>query len=196
MSRLGGADSDGEQGAGAARPAASHPELSLGAAAAGAEHRVLSAPAQPPAELSAPPEARFAESNHGNIVSHIRTELLPQGGRMQIRLDPPELGVLNITVQMQDGVMTAAFHTASEQAANLLSHSLHELKGVLESQGVQVEKLQVQQSPREFNSHAGDDQRQQPQDDPSSRQEQQRRQMLRRMWAKLGLGGGPLDVTG
>jgi hypothetical protein len=59
-----------------------------------------------------------------------------------------------------------------------------------------VEKLQVQQSPRD--QHAGnDDQRNQPRDqqDDAYRQEQQRKEMLRRMWRKLSIGSDPLDLV-
>lgn len=143
-----------------------------------------------------PPQAQFVEQNHPKIVTAMRADLLPHGGTMQIRLDPPELGALQVLVHMQDGVMTASFHTSNDDATKLLSHSLSQLKQVLESQGVSVEKLQVQQSPRD--QHAGnDDQRNQPRDqqDDAYRQEQQRKEMLRRMWRKLSMGSDPLDLV-
>jgi flagellar hook-length control protein FliK len=118
---------------------------------------------------------------------------------MRIRLDPPELGTLQVTVRMLDGVMSASFETSSDQATKLLSHSLGQLRQVLESQGLSVEKLHVQQSPREQpGSGGGDPQHQQPshEDRQWARQEQQRREMLRRMWRRLGLAGtDPLDLV-
>jgi flagellar hook-length control protein FliK len=151
----------------------------------------------PPAP--ARPEAEFAETNHDRIVTSLRSQLLPNGGTMHMRLDPPELGVLQVTVRMQDGVMTASFETSSDQATKLLSHSLGQLKTVLESQGVSVEKLHVQQTPKDqqANSNGEDRQHQHAQQDgqSSTRQEQQRREMLRRMWRRLGIGNDPLDMV-
>ena len=35
---------------------------------------------------------------------------------MHIRLDPPELGALQVTVHMEDGVMSAMFQTSTDDA--------------------------------------------------------------------------------
>lgn len=148
-----------------------------------------------------PPEARFAEANHPSIVRSIRQELLPTGGTMRLRLDPAELGAIQVTVRMRDGAMTASFETSSDHATSLLSHSLGQLKAALESQGVQVDRLHVQQSPREQSSQqqqqqGGDHPRDSsnPQDHPA-RQEQQRRELLRRMWRRMSGGQDPLDLV-
>lgn len=150
-----------------------------------------------PAPAAAPPaESRFAEQNHATIVKAIHGELLPEGGTLRIRLDPPELGSMQVTVHLRDGQMAASFETSNDQATSVLSHSLSQLKSALESQGVQVDKLHVQQAPREqaFNSHDGRGQ-ENPSQDGSARQEQQRKEMLRRMWRKLGVNYDPLDMV-
>lgn len=158
----------------------------------------IPAPGAVPA-TGAAPEVRFAEENHPAIVKSIRQELLPSGGTMRLRLDPPELGAMQVTVRLRDGAMTASFETSSDQATSLLSHSLGQLKAALESQGVQVDRLHVQQSPREQqpSQQQGDRQQQDqgnPQDHPTQR-EQQRREMLRRMWRRLAGGQDPLDLV-
>ena len=148
-----------------------------------------------------PPEVRFATANHDNIVTSMRAEVLPNGGSMRIRLDPPQLGALQVTVQVRDGLITAAFETSNDEATRLLGHSLNQLKGVLESQGVAVDKLQVQQAPRDANpSGAHDDSRREQggnrqEQDHQARQEQQRREMLQKMWRRLAGGQDPLDLT-
>jgi flagellar hook-length control protein FliK len=156
--------------------------------------KLSSADSAPPA----PPEVHFADTNHDRIVSGVRTQLLPQGGSMQIRLDPPELGALQVMVEMREGVMTATFQTSNDEATRLLSHSLNHLKSVLESQGVSVERLQVQQAPKNESSNAGEEQRHQQQngsEDHASRQEQQRKELLRRMWRKIAGDADPLDLV-
>ena len=145
------------------------------------------------------PEAQFVDANHPNIVTGIHGKLLPNGGTMTIRLDPPELGALQISVHMREGVMTAAFETSNDQATRVLSHSLGQLKSALESAGVSVEKLHVQQSPRQEsgdNSERQSNQRQDQEDQQQqARQEQQRRHMLNKMWRKLAGGEDPLDLV-
>lgn len=160
-------------------------------------HTAAAAP-QAPAPTPAP-EQQFAIDNHARIVTAVRTSLLPNGGTMQIRLDPPELGALQISINLRDGVMSASFETSNDQATRLLSHSLNQLKTVLESQGVSVDKLHVQQSPRNEHSDSSnsDEQRQQQgqANDSSARREQERRELLRRMWRRLSEGSDPLDMV-
>jgi flagellar hook-length control protein FliK len=158
------------------------------------------APTAPAAHVAR--EAEFAQANHDRLVTAMRAELLPRGGTMQIRLDPPELGSLQVAVHMLDGVMSVSFQTSNEEATQLLSHSLTQLKHTLESQGVAVDKLHVQQAPRsEQSSSNSNDPDQQPSrhgahgDENLARQEQQRKEMLRRMWRRLALGSDPLDLV-
>src|SRR5690606_21434418 len=80
-----------------------------------------------------PPQQAFAQQNHERIVSSVRTQLLPNGGSMQIRLQPGNLGSMQISVRMVDGVMSASFQTSNAEATRLLSHSLSQLKTTLET---------------------------------------------------------------
>jgi flagellar hook-length control protein FliK len=164
---------------------------------AGGAHRAGGVPAPQP-----PPEVQFADTNHDSIVTGVKGQLLPHGGSMQIRLDPPELGALKVMVEMRDGAMTATFQTSNEDATRLLSHSLNQLKHVLEGQGVNVERLQVQQAPKGESGSSGsnDDAKQQQQqqnwqDEHAARQEQQRKEVLRRMWRRVSGVADPVDVT-
>ena len=157
-----------------------------------AQAPVAQAPAPPP-----PPQQHFIEANHPKLVSAVQAQALTNGGSMQIRLDPPELGALQVMVHMQDGVMTASFQTSNDDATKLLSHSLSQLKQVLESQGVSVERLQVQQAPKDSHAQNDDPQQQNQRDQHADahRQEQQRKEMLRRMWRRLSNGSDPLDLV-
>lgn len=155
---------------------------------------VESKPTQlPPAPVA--PDVRFAEDNHPKVVTAVKSQLLPGGGSIQLRLDPPDLGPLRLEVRMEDGTMSASFVTASDQATSLLTHTLGQLKHALEGAGISVDKLQVRQdSSEQFAENS--DQRQQggTGDQSSARQEQQRREMLNRMWRKVA-GGDPLDLV-
>ena len=85
-------------------------------------------PQAAPVPTPMPAETEFAANNHDRIVTAMRSQLLPNGGTMHLRLDPPQLGELQVTIRMIDGVVSAAFETASGEAAKLLSHSLGQLK--------------------------------------------------------------------
>jgi flagellar hook-length control protein FliK len=147
-----------------------------------------------PAPLPVPPEVRFAEDNHPKVVSAVKTELLPGGGTIQLRLDPPDLGPMRLEVRMEDGQMSASFVTASDQATSLLTHSLGQLKHALEGAGISVDKLQVRQGSADSFSENMEQQKQGTSDQSAGQQEQQRREMLNRMWQKVA-GGDPLDLV-
>ena len=154
----------------------------------------IDAPASPPL----PAEQSFIQSNHPKIITAIHGELLPNGGSMHIRLDPPELGALAVQIDVRDGIVNASFQTSNDEATRLLSHSLTQLRTTLESAGVTVEKLQVQQAPREhFNSSNNDRDRNPRQQayEHSSHDDRQRREMLQRMWRRLTVGRDMLDLV-
>ena len=143
-------------------------------------------------------EARFAESNHPRIVTAVQSELMPSGGTVRLRLDPPELGALQVRIEVRDGVVAASFQTSNDEATRLLTQSLQRLKTTLESQGVTVEKLHVQQTPREQwdGGRGGNgDERQQHSPQHWQQQEQQRREMLQRMWRRVRDGRDPFDLV-
>ena len=158
------------------------------------------APAAAARPVDLPPEARFAADNVDRVVTHVRTELMPGGGTMSLRLDPPDLGRMQVTVEVRGGALSASFQAGTGEAAALLSHSLSHLKTALESAGLSVERLNVTQAPREpsASQQNSSDARQQngggADADTSGRQQrQQRQEMIRRMWARLGKD--PLDLV-
>jgi flagellar hook-length control protein FliK len=164
-------------------------------------HAALSAAA---ALAPTSPEAAFAATNHPPIVMGVHGQLLPDGGTMNIRLAPPELGDLQVSVQVTAGAVAASFQTSNDQATRLLSHSLGQLKSALENAGVSVARLQVSQMPpttsrQDANANGGgkgnpsrDDQTQP--DGQAGARDQQRRELLRRMWKKVS-GGDDLDLV-
>ncbi len=112
---------------------------------------VVSQPAVPQT-----PVAQFAQANQQSIVSTINGKLLPNGGTMNITLNPPDLGAMQISVHMENGVMSASFETSSDQATRLLTHTLGQLKNALETQGVSVDRLHVRQSSSSDSSSSND----------------------------------------
>jgi flagellar hook-length control protein FliK len=148
------------------------------------------------AAAPATPQAQFVEENHPKIITSIAGQLMPHGGTMQLRLDPPDLGALQVTVHLKDGVMTASFETSNDDATKLLSHSLGTLKAGLEAAGVTVDKIHVEQGTKKDTSSDSDsDSKQGSQQQNQAQQDQQRREMVQRMWRKLAGGADPLDLV-
>jgi flagellar hook-length control protein FliK len=153
-------------------------------------------PAQTPTPPS--PDAAFAAANHPSIVSGIHGQLLPGGGTMQIRLDPPEMGAVQITVKMQGGALSASFQTSNDEATRMLSHSLGKLKESLESQGVSVTQLHVQRAPASDSSSGSSEdnsKQQNSSEGQTAQQEQQRKELMRKMWRRVSGAGDPLDMV-
>jgi flagellar hook-length control protein FliK len=161
-----------------------------------------SKPAAPKVE-AAPlrPEQQFARDNVDRVVGSVQSQVNASGnGSMRVRLDPPELGALDVAVKMLDGKMTASFTTSNDQATQLLSHSLNNLKTSLENAGIAVDRIEVRQAAPSSNaSNTRDDGQQQSDRGFSSQQqqqgEQQRKQMVDRLWRKYAYGTDEVDLV-
>ena len=158
----------------------------------------------PPVTPQAAPARDVAEHNVDQIVTSVRGELLTKGGTMDIRLDPPTLGHVQVQITVDDGVLSANIQTNNDEATRLLSHNLAQLKTQLESTGVTVDRIQVKQAtPAEQTGSSSNrqgtdgDSRQHSaaSQDQSARHEQQRREALQRMWARVAGNGDPLDLV-
>lgn len=147
------------------------------------------------APLSYASETRFAQANVPNIVSSVTGQLLPNGGTMTLRLDPPEVGALQVAVMMKDGMATVTFTTDNPEAARMMSNTLGELRNSLHAAGITVDKMTVASVPKSetsgnstnSDSNSSSDPRQQnnPFHSDDHRRDQQRREMLERMWRKV-----------
>jgi hypothetical protein len=80
-------------------------------------------------------EAAFLRANVGGIVTGVKGQL-----------DPPELGVLQVKLEMKDGAAFVSFATSNDQASEVLSHSLSKLKNALEASGLTVERMAVERT--------------------------------------------------
>lgn len=150
------------------------------------------------------PEARFAEVNSPAIVDVVRQQAFVTGaagtgnGTMTLKLDPPEIGALQVAVTMKDGLATVSLQTDNPEAARLMTHTLSQLRDSLAAAGIVVDKLTVQQSPKSESSgdpkngnsngqggSGGQGQASTWQQDDSQRREQQRKELLERMWRRV-----------
>ena len=70
-----------------------------------------------------------------------------KGGSLAIRLDPPSLGDLRITMTVVNGRVSADLLTSNADAHALLSADLASLRQALEAQGLSVDRLSIQSAP-------------------------------------------------
>jgi flagellar hook-length control protein FliK len=80
------------------------------------------------------------------VLRGLQGALNQRGGTVTLRLSPAELGPLRIRVELDGGVVKATFQTAHQQVGSLLNQQMNTLRQALESRGLTVEALQVQQA--------------------------------------------------
>lgn len=71
-------------------------------------------------------------------------------GEIRIRLSPPELGALRLSVQVQDGQLVAHLETESPAARTAILDNLPSLRERLAEQGVRIERFDVDLMQRQF----------------------------------------------
>jgi flagellar hook-length control protein FliK len=165
--------------------------------------------------VNATAEKQFAEANGPSIIRAVQIQVdpsrdvggagsaSPSNGKITLRLDPPEVGALQVAVEMKNGLASVTLVTENPEAARLMTHTLGELRDSLQAAGVAVDRMTVSQAPPSSSSDnrgSGENSRNQNgsnqqgsangqgfawRDDESSRREQQRRQMLERLWKKV-----------
>jgi flagellar hook-length control protein FliK len=77
------------------------------------------------------------------LMKQARLHLKDGEGRFQVRLDPPTLGTVKISVENREGVLSALITTENESARQTLQSQLALLKNVLSEQGVHVGHFEV-----------------------------------------------------
>ncbi len=77
------------------------------------------------------------------IVLGLHGKIDARNGKAEIRLDPPNLGTVRVSVNLDHGTLTAQFQSSSDVVRELLKSNMEKLKTVLQSQGITVDKLAV-----------------------------------------------------
>ena len=92
------------------------------------------------------PIQHFAKEMTGLITSKL--EIVKKGGIAEatISLFPENLGQVDVKITMQNGHLVAQFLTEHASTKDLLEQQMVQLRVALQSQGVQVEKLEVSQN--------------------------------------------------
>jgi len=105
-----------------------------------------------------PPEGVLAAKVINQIVRAAKVHLFEGGGNVALRLEPPHLGTVHMTVTAANGAVTAAIQTSTESAKQVLESDLAGLKQALGDAGVKVDSINVSvggSSDQSWNPHAG-----------------------------------------
>ncbi|UQZ32115.1 hypothetical protein C2I18_00235 [Paenibacillus sp. PK3_47] len=101
-----------------------------------------------PLKTEAPqvPVHQFAQEMDTFITGKL--EIVRKGGVAEatITLFPENLGQVDVKITMQNGNLVAQFMTEHSGAKDMLEQQMNQLRAALQSQGLQVERLEVSQS--------------------------------------------------
>lgn len=99
-----------------------------------------------------------ASEIHGQIVEQARLIKGTEDTQMIIKLKPEHLGELTLKVTVENGVVSASFHSDNTQVRNILETTLVQLKQELTNQGLKVDTVGVYGGLGEFFSDSGQSQ--------------------------------------
>lgn len=129
-----------------AHPASSSPNAMVaGTAPVSTPSSADSAPAQAGTPLpGAVLDNAEDQGNVDRVARGLRTAVNQGGGTVTLRLNPPELGLVRIQMEVQDGVVSAKFTTEHESVRHLLNQQMGQLREALQRQGLSIDRLDVQ----------------------------------------------------
>lgn len=85
-----------------------------------------------------------SDLNAARLARGLQSAVQQRGGSVTLRLTPPDMGTVRISLQINGGSVNAQFHTQTESARQLLNQQWSQLRHALESQGLNVERLGAQ----------------------------------------------------
>ncbi|MBD3918240.1 flagellar hook-length control protein FliK [Paenibacillus sp. PR3] len=91
------------------------------------------------------PVQQFAETMANLMVNKFEVKTAVGMSEARLTLTPEHLGQVDVRISMQNGQLTALFLTDSSAAKDMLDNQLAMLRANLQSQGLNVEKLEVSQ---------------------------------------------------
>ncbi|CAH1197848.1 hypothetical protein PAECIP111893_01008 [Paenibacillus plantiphilus] len=92
------------------------------------------------------PVQQFAETMEGFVVKQFNVTTVNGVSEARITLFPEQLGQVDVRISVQNGQLTAMFVAETAVAKDLLENQLGQLRSALQSQGLQIDKLEVSNS--------------------------------------------------
>lgn len=102
------------------------------------------------------PQQSTEEVNAARVARALQQTVKQGGGTVTMRLMPPELGVVRVQMELNNGVASVRFQTEDASVASMLTRQMTTLKQALESRGLRVDRLEAQALPPVIQNGAGD----------------------------------------
>ncbi len=129
--------------------------------------------------------AYLSEQAAQQVEKAILSNMHDGAKQLALKLNPPELGALTVTLVVRGNEVTAVLKTDQPETAQLLQEQMNHLRASLEEQGLKVAKLDVQaevaDSGADQNAWQGAEQHNMEQEQQARAEERERFQRLRRM---------------
>ena len=90
------------------------------------------------------------------IIEQVKITIRPDQTSMELQLNPEHLGRVNLSVQSQNGIMTAHFIVQNDISREAIESQLHTLRETLNQQGIKVDAIEVTVSDYSFEQGAGE----------------------------------------
>ncbi|MFB9329701.1 flagellar hook-length control protein FliK [Paenibacillus aurantiacus] len=99
------------------------------------------------------PAEKFAEKMKDMLVNQFSVKTKDGLSEATISLAPAHLGQVDIRIAVHNGQLTAVFVAESSAAKDMLENQMAQLRNQLQTQGLQVDRLEVTQSSNAFESN-------------------------------------------
>lgn len=96
--------------------------------------------------------SKYQETKLVQRVMRGMEQLANGGGQVKLRLHPPELGAMQLTMRIENNVVSAQMDVESTAAQEALVKNLQTLRDKLSEQGIQVDRIDVNVDPNAFQS--------------------------------------------
>jgi flagellar hook-length control protein FliK len=102
------------------------------------------------------------QKNIDQVVRAAKASVNQNGSRIQIRLEPPDLGTLHVEIRQNAAGLQVSLQATTARAQQLLQQNAHELRSALEAQGLPASQIDIQLR-QDFRGDGGSSAREQSQ---------------------------------
>lgn len=120
---------------------------SLGAESAGKPQSVAQSTPSHNAEPAQAPQQTPEDTNVARVARALQQAVKQNGGTVTLRLNPPELGVVRVQMELSNGVASVRFQAEDASVTSMLSRQMITLREALEGRGLKVQRMEAQTLP-------------------------------------------------
>jgi|GEM_PF-6566630 len=88
-------------------------------------------------------DSQQSNLNIARIARALRNGVQQNGGTINIRMTPPDLGMVRVTMNLRNGVVSASFVAENNSVSDMLSNQMGHLRNALQSHGLTIDRIDV-----------------------------------------------------